>query len=65
MCINSSSTEHPVLRALIEENDFWKVKELLESHLITDGFSVIAKEFAMGNRAESWVISILTNKDFI
>lgn len=63
MCISSCNTGHLVLR--VYKGKFWKGKEFLDSHLIRDDFSIIARGFAMGSRSESWVISILTDKDFI
>ena len=53
ICINRSNTGQLVLSALVVIDNFWRVKELLESHLTRTGFSIIAEEFAMGSRSES------------
>lgn len=51
-CLKSSNTGHLVLKALIQVNNFGRVKEVLGSHRTRDDFSIMARRLAMGSGSE-------------
>lgn len=47
-----SNTGYLVLKALVQVNNFGRVKEVLGSHRTRDDFSIMARRLAMGSGSE-------------